>query len=78
MADWTYCRARPRPSRARRRGGSGGRQAQEDLPQRPPTEGEFDVAYPVREPPIVADPREAAGQHVEELCGEAHYVARET
>src|SRR5262245_61645263 len=39
---------------------------------------ELRLAAPVREQSILAEPLEASGQDVEQLCGEAHYVARMT
>jgi len=49
---------------------------QRGLPEDLPTQGELDLAQPIREEPIVSHPLKATRQDMEELCGALTYVAR--
>jgi hypothetical protein len=77
LAGGTHLCAGWRAGRHRLGGGTLRSGARGHRPKRPTTEGEFDRADPIREEPIVANPLEAARQDMQELCGEANYVARE-
>ena len=53
-------------------GGRGG------LAQEFPTAAQRPCFVPVGEEAVVPEPHEAAGEHMQELCGEVNYVARMT
>ena len=43
-----------------------------------PTAAQRTSFVPVGEEAVMPETHKAAGEHMQELCGEAHYVARET